>query len=518
MTTKLEESLQQANKLIAAGQLDEAARLVDSVNATHPFNTAVGKLWCVLAKRMGRTNEIPTFAADFYSNVQGGVHQARWAHIMGAANFTLLELGEARNNFARSLEHLITLIKYGDVPRKRKQAATYSDAVEQLFSSGQAEELLWKTCVALAEQDIQAFPYAGTLLGLAREGKLFDYDKDLDIAVWFESREACGTILEENGWVPVRGGIAFDNYRDYIHSETGMTLDVCALTRHGEQKITGGFSLPDQSVEYQRVCVFPSFELEQRASPFGQIWYPQQPEKILSAFYGDWRTPNPNWDSVISAQNLEKYTLLVQCYAYYRLIKSWLSGDLIKAWGYAQQICVKDADDVLVLRSRQWLENILSKSGQEIPKWPQNLPNTKRIYTRMVADLFHEGHVNFLRAARALGTHLTVCVVTDKRVRENKGKNPVMSQAERVAVVSACQYVDAVITDSPDNATLEFMQAHGFDIYTFACASAVERIAKYNQCALLPEHMIYELKYTPGISTSDLVTRIMGDVEIENDS
>ena len=147
------------------GIWDEAARLVDSVNATHPFNTAVGQLWCVLAKRMGRTDEIPTFAADFYSNVQGGVHQARWAHIMGAANFTLLELEEARNNFARSLEHLITLIKYGDVPRKRKQAAIYSDAVEQLFSSGQRKSCCGKPVLRSPSRTFRHFPMLERCLG-----------------------------------------------------------------------------------------------------------------------------------------------------------------------------------------------------------------------------------------------------------------------------------------------------------------------------------------------------------------
>lgn len=516
MTIKLEESLQKAGQLITAGQLNEAADLVDAINEENPFHPAIGQLWCVLAKRQERTDEIPAFAADFYDHVSGDQHKARWSHIMGSANFTLLELETAKENFSVSLEHLITLIKRGDVPKKRQRAAKQTNTVQQLFTSGQAEELLWKTCASLAAADIEAFPYAGTLLALEREGKLFDFDKDLDIAIWIESLEACEEVLIQHGWVRIRGGIAYDNYRDYIHSETGMSLDICALTRHGKQKISGGFSLSSRPATHQRVCVFPYFELEQRTTSFGSIWYPQQAENILTGFYGDWRTPNPNWDTVISAQNLENYTLLIQCYAYYRLAKSWLAGDLIKAWGYAQQICIKDADDVLILRCRQWIENILTKAGQTIPHWPQNLPNTKRVYTRMVADLFHEGHVNFLHTARALGTHLTVCVVTDKRVRENKGKDPVMSQAERVAVVSACEYVDAVITDSPDNATLEFMQKNGFDLYTFACASEAERVAKYKQCALLPAHMICELDYTPGISTSDLVARILEGVNMSS--
>jgi cytidyltransferase-like protein len=165
----------------------------------------------------------------------------------------------------------------------------------------------------------------------------------------------------------------------------------------------------------------------------------------------------------------------------------------------------------LALRSRQWLERAITRLGKEIPMWPKH-QRQKRVYTRMVADLFHEGHVNFLQAARALGTHLTVCVVSDERVLENKGKFPVMKQVERAAVVSACKYVDAVVTDTPDSITPAFMQQNGYDIYTFACASEQERRDKYKLCETLPAEMIQELEYTPGISTSDLVARILAGV------
>ena len=163
---------------------------------------------------------------------------------------------------------------------------------------------------------------------------------------------------------------------------------------------------------------------------------------------------------------------------------------------------------MLALRSRQWLERALIRLNREVPVWHKN-QRQKRVYTRMVADLFHQGNVNFLQAARALGTHLTVCVVSDERVVENKSKLPVMKQAERAAVVAACKYVDAVMTETPAHVTVEFMQKNGFDIYTFACACEQERSDKYKLCDTLPAEMIQELAYTAGISTSDVVMRIL---------
>ncbi len=507
MAKKLEEQLQRASADIHAGKLDEAAELLNALKDEHPLSPSVARLWCLHARSTGQTAAVQDYAAKIYAHVEGDVHKARWAQIMGTANFISLNLEAAHANFTCALEHLIALIRTGKVPKNKKQQKTPSN-IENVFATGKAEQLLWETCAKLAAHGIQAFPFAGTLLGIVRNGELLAFDKDLDIAVWMESLDECCAELEKNGWVKVQMGIDYSNYRDYVHTETGITLDICGLARKNAQQIVGGFSLPGRAETYQRVSVFPAFELIQRETPAGQVWFPHHPEIILNAFYGDWRTPNPHWDTVVSALNLEKFTLLVRCYAYYRLTHRWLSGDLVKAWSYALQIGLKDPDDALALRSRQWLEKTMLRLQQEIPVWPQNKPQ-RRIYTRMVADLFHQGHVNFLRLARALGTHLTVCVVSDERVLDNKGKLPVMTQDERVTVVSACKYVDAVITDSPVNASVKFMQQHGFDIYAFACASEAERKEKYKQCANLPSSMVLEIDYTMGISTSDLVERTL---------
>ncbi len=504
-TNNTEQLLKTASAEIYAGNIEHASSILNALKAEQPLSPSVARLWCLLARRTGRSAEIPDYAAKIYAQVSGDVHKARWAHIMATANFITLNLEAAQANFACAIEHLIALIKTNKVPTQKKKVKSSKDG-DSLFASGKAEQLLWQTCTQLANNGVQAFPFAGTLLGIVRGGKLLDFDKDLDVAVWVDSLEACRATLEQNGWNRVQMGINYSNYHDYVHAQTGITLDICGLERKNN-RIEGGFCLPGYPDEYQRLSLFPDFELVQRETSAGRVWFPQQPKIILNAFYGDWHTPNPNWDTVVSALNLKKFTLLVRCYAYYRLTQQWLSGNLIKAWSYALQIGIKDPDDALVLRSRQWLEKTLTSLNQTIPDWPQNRPQ-KRIYTRMVADLFHQGHVNFLRAARALGTHLTVCVVTDERVLDNKGKRPVMTQEERVSVVSACKYVDDVITDSPVNATVEFMQQHDFDLYTFASASDTERAEKSQQCAALPPEMVQEIDYTSGISTSDLVGRV----------
>lgn len=502
--------LLKARDLIAAGKLNDADAILEPLKSEQPLSQDIARLWCSVAMRTNRTVEALAYAARIYASVSGDFYKAHWAHVLGTASFVLLDLPSAQTHFNRSLNHLMALSKSGKVPPQKKEAKPRQPD-RNVFLSGKAESLMWETCAQLAKHGIHAFPYAGTLLGLVRSGRLLEYDKDLDIAVWMESWEACCAELERAGWVRSSMRIDYANYRDYIHPELGVTLDVCGLHRINSQHITGGFELSDYPPEYQRISVFPSFDLIQRETAFGSCWFPRKPEIILDAFYGDWRTPNPHWDTVISAQNLKSFTLLVRCYAYHRLAQNWLLGDLSKAWCYAHQIALKDPDDTIALRSKQWLERALNRLNRPIPDWPKN-QKQKRVYTRMVADLFHEGHANFLKAARDLGTHLTVCVVSDQRVVENKGKLPVMNQAERAAVVAACKHVDAVLTETPASVTPEYMQQHGFDVYTFACASEQERQEKRKLCASLPSEMIQELPYTPDISTSDLVTRILDGV------
>jgi len=65
-------------------------------------------------------------------------------------------------------------------------------------------------------------------------------------------------------------------------------------------------------------------------------------------------------------------------------------------------------------------------------------------YTTGVYDLFHIGHLNLLRNARALCDKLIVGVTTDELV-SYKHKKSVISFAERMEIVRACRYVDAVI-------------------------------------------------------------------------
>lgn len=137
-----------------------------------------------------------------------------------------------------------------------------------------------------------------------------------------------------------------------------------------------------------------------------------------------------------------------------------------------------------------------------------------RVFVAMVADLFHFGHVNYLREARLLGDHLTVGVVSDRRAASYK-RRPVLSYAERRAVVEACRHVDAVV-ELDEDVTDEFMRAHDFHIRGYAVANEAEEQRYFATLWHRMDRSYFRrIDYTPGISTSDIVERIRSRIAAE---
>ncbi|GIG28922.1 adenylyltransferase/cytidyltransferase family protein [Cellulomonas marina] len=79
-------------------------------------------------------------------------------------------------------------------------------------------------------------------------------------------------------------------------------------------------------------------------------------------------------------------------------------------------------------------------------------------------DLFHIGHLNILRHARAHCDYLVAGVVDDEQLELAKGRRPVIPTAERAEIVRHISYVDEVfIEDQPDK--LVTWQRRPFDVF-----------------------------------------------------
>ncbi|WP_327351295.1 adenylyltransferase/cytidyltransferase family protein [Streptomyces sp. NBC_01304] len=132
-------------------------------------------------------------------------------------------------------------------------------------------------------------------------------------------------------------------------------------------------------------------------------------------------------------------------------------------------------------------------------------PTPTRVYVDMVGDLFHPGHVALLKAARAFGDHLVVGVLSDE-VASSYKRRPIMSLAERVTVIEACRYVDAVVPDAPFRVTTEFLDAHGIAVVVHGDDVSPDGIeAAFGPVAAAGRLRL--VRYTAGVSTTDLIRR-----------
>lgn len=68
-------------------------------------------------------------------------------------------------------------------------------------------------------------------------------------------------------------------------------------------------------------------------------------------------------------------------------------------------------------------------------------------YVPGVFDMFHVGHLNILRHARAHCDHLIAGAVSDEKAESAKGRLPVVPLSERMEVLSHCRLVDEVVAE-----------------------------------------------------------------------
>lgn len=76
----------------------------------------------------------------------------------------------------------------------------------------------------------------------------------------------------------------------------------------------------------------------------------------------------------------------------------------------------------------------------------------RRIIVNGTFDILHRGHIEMLNYARSQGTYLLVCIDSDRRVRELKGRlRPVNKQEDRKFALDNLKAVNAVwIFDSAE--------------------------------------------------------------------
>jgi cytidyltransferase-like protein len=129
------------------------------------------------------------------------------------------------------------------------------------------------------------------------------------------------------------------------------------------------------------------------------------------------------------------------------------------------------------------------------------------VYVDIVGDLFHAGHVEFLKKAKSFGNYLIVGVLADDVVQGYK-RIPVISLEDRVKVIAACKYVDEVVVAPPLRLTEEMVRSLGID-YVVHGDDFNKDLLEDQYGVALKLGLFRTVPYTSGISTTDIIQRII---------
>ncbi|WVZ94954.1 hypothetical protein U9M48_040778 [Paspalum notatum var. saurae] len=137
-----------------------------------------------------------------------------------------------------------------------------------------------------------------------------------------------------------------------------------------------------------------------------------------------------------------------------------------------------------------------------------------RVYADGIYDLFHFGHARALEQAKKSfpNTYLLVGCCSDEITHMYKGKT-VMTEDERYESLRHCKWVDEVIPDAPWVINQEFIDKHNIDYVAHDALPYADTSGAANDVYEFVKAIgkFKETKRTEGISTSDIIMRILKD-------
>ena len=117
-------------------------------------------------------------------------------------------------------------------------------------------------------------------------------------------------------------------------------------------------------------------------------------------------------------------------------------------------------------------------------------------------DVFHVGHLRVIERAASLGDRLVVGVSADALNLAKKGREPVFTQAERLAIVAALRAVDEVFIEESLELKRHYLEEYAADVLVMGddWEGRFDEFRDVCEVVYLPR--------TPAISTTALIEKI----------
>lgn len=125
-------------------------------------------------------------------------------------------------------------------------------------------------------------------------------------------------------------------------------------------------------------------------------------------------------------------------------------------------------------------------------------------YTTGVYDMFHIGHLNILKKAKAQCDYLIVGVTTDELCFQRKKKYPIICEKDREEIVGAIKYVDEVVKQMDMDKLEAVKRLHADVVFVGSDWKGTEAWQLYEKEFAKVNCSVVYLDHTEGISSTIL--------------
>lgn len=134
----------------------------------------------------------------------------------------------------------------------------------------------------------------------------------------------------------------------------------------------------------------------------------------------------------------------------------------------------------------------------------------KIIYTDGIFDLFHRGHLEYIKHCKETfaDVFLIVGIVNDKDATGYK-RPPIYCENDRYEIISNIKYVDKIVKDAPLIIDENFMNKHQIDyvIHSFSNEADAEKQKEFFKVPIMLNKFM-TIQYYSSISTTDIIKKI----------
>jgi tetratricopeptide (TPR) repeat protein len=144
---------------------------------------------------------------------------------------------------------------------------------------------------------IPYFLAAGTALGIVRNGRPIDHDKDIDVGIFEEDwdRDSLIEIFRKSSSFDVDTSHPKNSKVGLIH-RGGANIDLFKFYREGNNIYHNGVFVRWKNTP---------FDIQEYALPSGQVYIPSNEDRYLTENYGDWKIPDSSFDAFVNGPNVE---------------------------------------------------------------------------------------------------------------------------------------------------------------------------------------------------------------------